>query len=477
MKNKKFLEEISRWRLEAKEENNARYFYTLPAMKELEDGNVCYVIGRKGSGKTAIAEHLRGTRSHNFFIQSLSFKNFPFNELYKFEDKKFTTPSQYVTIWKYIIYSAICSMMAENERLDAEATVPLRHHFRLDFGRALAGTLTKLTDQSFGLNLFGIGGNIGGKTTHSQNEAPISNRVESLERIIDKYIDDSSYYIVFDELDEDYQDIFNIDRKSKYFDLLVGLFKAVHDIRGRFRSPHRIRPIVFLRDDIYDIILNNDKNKWDDLAINLKWTEDSIQPLMAFRISRAINENGQLLQFQDAYNTLFSTDTIRYGQNSRRRRTVLKHIFSKTLMRPRDVVSYLRECASIASERNEARITAEIIRDAEEAYSQRFRNELVDEIQSIMPYIPQVFDLLATMRKQIFTFSEFHQSYDNVKNDFKDALSFDEMCMVLFHFSVIGNQPSQMNARIFKYQRPGAKINFGEQGIVHLGLLKGLQIV
>ena len=41
-----------------------------------------------------------------------------------------------------------------------------------------------------------------------------------------KNIDESEYYIIFDELDEDYRDILNPDRKDGYFELLISLFKA-----------------------------------------------------------------------------------------------------------------------------------------------------------------------------------------------------------------------------------------------------------
>jgi hypothetical protein len=104
--NEQWLRSISRWKLEAADENSSRYFYKMPNVDEVENGELCYVIGRKGAGKTAIAEHLRDKVDYNVFVRSLSFKNFPFNDLYKLEDASYTSPSQYTTIWKFVIYSA-----------------------------------------------------------------------------------------------------------------------------------------------------------------------------------------------------------------------------------------------------------------------------------------------------------------------------------------------------------------------------------
>lgn len=471
-----FFREMSSWQLEAKEEDNVRYFYPLPEITELESGTKCYVIGRKGSGKTAIAQHLRENRNYKTFIRNLSFKNFPFNELYKLEDGKFTTPSQYTTIWKYIIYGAICSMMAENESIDRKISGPLGSYFGIDFDRALASNLSKLGELSFGLNIMGSGAEFGKTSSHTQNFTPWPERVDILEKIIDKYIDGSRYFILFDEIDEDYEDILNIDRKSKYFELLIGLFKATYDIRGKFRRPHSIRPIVFLRDDIYDIIQNNDKNKWDDLAVILKWTEDMLRNLIAFRISRAINMAGELLSFDDALSQTFESETIRYGKNTRSKRPIFRHILARTLMRPRDVVSYFRECAGISYRRQQDLITTDVVKEAEEPYSLRFRQELIDEIQSIMPSVPQILDALAALRKPIFSFPEFGEFYASVKKEISTTLEFEEVCKVLFHFSAIGNQPAQHNYQIFKYLHPNAKINVREYGMIHPGLRKSLQI-
>ena len=69
-------------------------------------GDYSLVIGRKGTGKTAIAEFIcraeskdLGTFKRDYQSQKLSFKNFPFNELYKLSDDRFTHPNQYITMY------------------------------------------------------------------------------------------------------------------------------------------------------------------------------------------------------------------------------------------------------------------------------------------------------------------------------------------------------------------------------------------
>jgi cold shock CspA family protein len=109
---KETINNISKlWRLEAKLEDS-KYFYNLPESDKILDGRKIFVIGRKGSGKSAICEHIINKSEYNLFSKKLSFKNFPFNELYSLENKKsYTEPNQYITLWKYLIYSTICQLM------------------------------------------------------------------------------------------------------------------------------------------------------------------------------------------------------------------------------------------------------------------------------------------------------------------------------------------------------------------------------
>ena len=52
----------STWHLEAKQENEDLFFY-IEEVNSIKNGEKCYVIGRKGMGKTAIAEYLGVSQS------------------------------------------------------------------------------------------------------------------------------------------------------------------------------------------------------------------------------------------------------------------------------------------------------------------------------------------------------------------------------------------------------------------------------
>lgn len=60
------LSEISeKWKLEAKQEDNMRYFFHVKEAAKVLSGEKFYVVGRKGSGKSAISQYILNLCNEN----------------------------------------------------------------------------------------------------------------------------------------------------------------------------------------------------------------------------------------------------------------------------------------------------------------------------------------------------------------------------------------------------------------------------
>ncbi len=70
--------------MDAKAEDNDRYFWHVREVDLIQRGDKYFVIGRKGPGKTAISEY------------------FLFNESHARTNTRYTAPNQFITIWKYL---------------------------------------------------------------------------------------------------------------------------------------------------------------------------------------------------------------------------------------------------------------------------------------------------------------------------------------------------------------------------------------
>lgn len=469
------IEEIANtWSIEAKKEDSQRYFFHTKEVSKIEEGKKSLVIGRKGSGKTAIGTYLEQKKEFNAFSVKLSFKNFPFQEVYKLDDQGFSTPYQYITLWKYVIYSHIARLMMQNENIDLELRNKLQEIYGDDSER-LSIKIKKWT--GVGFKFFGIGGDV--KFNLEDNNISWQDKVNILENIIKKNIDSAKYFIIFDELDEDYKNIVAHKLNGNYLSLLTSLFKAVEDVKSYFKSIPTILPVVFLRDDIYEILTANDKNKWKEEIIFIDWNINSIKKLLAFRISRTMDEDREsILDFNVAWHQVFENQDVVYGNSNSKKSAIIDYIALGTHMRPRDFIEYIKTCAESLAETNHKKINSNTVKRNEEAFSNYLKRELEDEIYAILPNIHKIFSILAQFHRQTFKINDikdFYQNNSTYPELEKIEQNIEFVLTVLFHFSVIGNHPDP-NTRRFKYENKEATIEFGKSLCFHRGLFKSLKI-
>lgn len=464
------------WKLEAKLEDQ-KYFYHLQEVNSILNRDKYYIISRKGTGKSSISEYLLSLKKHDTFCEKLSFKNFPFNELYSLDNQKYTPPNQYITIWKYLIYSTVARLMVSNESIDFTLREELRKIYTPEPIRSLSRTINHWTSAEFGATVLGTGGTIKlsrEKTYHGESWIE---KVNALEDIILEYCDSSKYFIIFDELDEDYRGI-KLGEHESYNYLLTSLFKAVQDIRSTFKSTKlSICPIVFLRDDIYGLIKDADKNKWRDFKIEIEWSSEKIRKLLAYRISK---DAGCLheLTFNDAWDIIFSRNQIKLGS----RRPVLNsfdYITRSTHLRPRDFTRYIQACAEETINNNGYKISNQTIKFVDRAFSNYLKDEIVDEIYPLIPDIEEVFQVISNLRKWVFTTAEFKNEYlKYLRSKTVKEENVDYVLDTLFKFSVLGNQDKKRNELFyFKYLHTNMNLNRNENLVVHRGLFKALSII
>lgn len=467
------------WKLDARFEDSNKYFYNYNEVGLILDDKKCYVIGRKGSGKTAICEHILKTKEFNLFSEKLGFKNFPFNELYGLGNGKYTQPNQYITIWKYLIYSTVCRLMVSNENIDASVREMLEKLYPKNDLKQLARRITEWTSAEFGATVLGSGGSVKLSRQISDNKIPWIEKTDILEDIILEHCDDSKYYIVFDELDEDYRDVAGND-SVQYIALLTSLFKAVQDIKATFLGTNKhIMPIVFLRDDIYTLINDSDKNKWSDLKIELEWSKDRIKSLLAYRISKDYMDGLQQLSFNEAWETIFTRTPISYGSRQGKKTHSFDFIANSTHLRPRDFIRYIQCCCAETVTKGDAFITNGTIKYEDRAFSNYMKDEVKDEIFPLLPDIENIFQVLSNLRKWNFSVNEFIREYNKyvATGKIKEENT-DYVLDVLFNFSVIGNQDKHhKDIYYFKYQHTNMTYNKNENVVIHRGLFKALQIL
>lgn len=477
--NKINLLQIENWKLEAKLDDVERYFYKTDVVGDLVVGNRAYVIGRKGTGKTAIAQYLETLRSWDTFCIKLTFKNFPFNLLYNESDDAYAPPNQYITIWKFLILVSVLRLVKDDQAVSEDVRTSIAKLFPDDLESNLSAYVKRWTSGGFDLSILKVGVKLEAGQKVVKNETSFADRVDYLERYLEKVLSDNKYFVIFDELDEDYREMLSAKQNKKYTQLLTSLFKAVQDIRARYsRIKKKIYPIVFLRDDIYDVLQDPDRTKWSDLRLDINWNESSLKRLLAFRLSRAADPRAEGWSFDKAWTTAFALGGIGVGSQQRKPISIYSYISRSTLLRPRDFVRYLSLAAKRAREDQYHLIGPMQVKEVEQSFSSYLRSEFEDEIHGVIPNIKQLFDIFNILRKSTLSIEEFRKLYAEASPKFGvDSQDPDFVLKILFHFSVIGNQSKQKTFKVFRYNYPEAQLNFNESIVIHRGLYRAFQIL
>lgn len=471
---------VDNWKLDAMQEHEA-YFYNTSAVNELLTGKKCYVIGRKGIGKSAICQHIVTKKGYKHFATKLTFKDFPFNEMYKLEDKTYTSPNQYITLWKYLIYISVCRMMIGNNAITSSVREKLEKLFPESRLELLQYNLRTWTSSSFNLSILGCGGGWSGE--NEMGERP--NWIDCC-RILESFILDNAgtanYFVVFDELDESYSSVLTSDYKDKYIPLLTSLFKACQSVRSTFKSlPLNIRPVIFLRDDIYNQIYDSDKNKWSDFRIDLKWDTDTLKAMIAHRISVDCNIIGRPLLFDSAWSKLFSPNMLlSYGNKRRSKTDAFRYIERNTLLRPRDFISYITTASNLAITRQKNIISKDVITDVDKKYSDYLLSEIIDEVTPVLFDCKKILRIFSNTHKWNMTVEEFQKEFEQAIEDgeIEPQLSYIKTLETLFDFSIIGNEHRRQSGLFFfKYQDSSCNFNKRENIVLHRGLFKALQVI
>ncbi|WP_286780494.1 hypothetical protein [Enterobacter sp. 56-7] len=182
-------------------------------------------------------------------------------------------------------------------------------------------------------------------------------------------------YIVIDDLDKDW-----VDAKLTN-ELIMALFKTVHDLK-RVRN---LKVLVALRTNIFQHLdfgaaSGGQEEKFRSLVLPMNWTRQQLTDLIDQRIRVAS-------QRQDA--AVARVVEILPNPNARRG-NALEYLLDRTLLRPRDFISFVREC--LAQSEGKSQISWDSIHRAEIVYSENRLLALRDEWKTNYPGIDLVFE-------------------------------------------------------------------------------------
>ena len=395
------------------------------AVVSSRDDRRCFVVGRTGSGKSAVLqrlEELNPDRVIRISPEDLSLPYITNLQAIRYLDSlEINLDNFWVTLWKHVLlveiirhrYKVNSPAAKQNFLAHIRDRVKRDHAKRaaLDYLDEYEGRFWEEADQRVreitqkftekidaeaaaeakfgGVANVKVGGKEGFETSSEYTEE----RVDRFQRIVndtqlarlnkmisvldDEVLDRPQHYtyVVIDDLDRDWVD----ERIAN--DLIRCLFMTVIDLK---RVRH-LKVLVALRTNIFQELQfgrrgGGQEEKFRALVLMMKWTKADLEELLDERIR--VSASKVQLELEKISDLLPNANKSRGNP--------IDYMLDRTLLRPRDAISFVNECLS--SGVGNERLAWTDITSAEQSYSAKRLLALRDEWKQTYPDIDQVFE-------------------------------------------------------------------------------------
>lgn len=463
------------------------------------------VLGRKGAGKTAVFRYL--TENRNQFIKNedilvpLSFEdyNWKIHSLLVNENK--AESMLYKQSWRFIIFvecikafqlwfdkkgrRAPKEISVANKLLERVFDSPIPSIFQMVGRKLLSLSGLKLPKAGFDLedgDLDSInvdGGEITFDDVEKSNDLKraISENIENLIYHLEAALssldkDCPTVYVCFDRVDEAWDDVsFESSRR-----VIAGLVTACDSINAQYKD--HVRPILFLREDIFEELSINDSNKLrEDCGELLYWKRDSLFSMILRRVNYFAGMHGGA--------QITNIDAMFDRSEMRQRAKPSNYLLRRTMMRPRDLISFLNRIVETMKEKADdpfsstpvvfEKLECESVYAAEPGYSEWLKQELLDEWKVQKPIIGNLLSAIQNNGSTNITRDSLQEHLKKLGTEVSTPEVLSHL-RFLFDNSVIGLKLGSSTEWRFKCFYPSQGFVESDEYRVHEGLVRALNL-
>jgi hypothetical protein len=418
-----------------------------------------FLIGRTGSGKSAILEMIRQKKPDILRIINITEEDFAVQFLLSSPEVS-DIPTQYrqlafKTLWKYIvIINMLKSLYGSEFKWTNLIYGSNKNAYELlnRFGE-LSQNQKTFTDQVISflqqikeISFSGIGG--------LKTERGIAkNELYDLFKIIHdfekkslfEHLEKKYLYVLIDDLDK------NWTASQDNIDLIQCLFDCIIELGTRFYG--NVKFIVALRTDIFRQLNFHQTEKVRPYVTEINWYSSQLRRIIELRLTA---------YWKCSIDRALSRFPKRF-----RGEDFIEYLIQRTMRRPRDLINFVNLCINEANMKSASYISGESVHAAERRYS-RFRVEaLLDEWKFVYPQLEEWIDLFAGIRYTI--------NYNDLKSLFDhEARPIKEIIDILYEVGFLGYFSPKTGALNFSFISRG-KPGYDHKYRIHMAFYSYLE--
>ncbi|MHA7775828.1 P-loop ATPase, Sll1717 family [Roseibium sp. M-1] len=371
-----------------------KYYLQTDQFLRSSRGEVNLVVGRKGSGKTALFIRLRDTirSDKRNIVVDLKPESY---ELLKLKDEildKLAEGSKQHLItafWEYLILLEVSYKILEKDN---------KTHRNNHLTRGLYEDLNEvyhedqdIADGDFSERVMQLSNRVlarshdklrgKGETAKLSNaditEIVYSHDIRKLKDLLQDYLDHKqSVLILFDNLDKSWSTVGVDKADATTLRCLIDAGRKVE--RDMQRRGHAFRCIIFVRNDVYEHLMQNSPDYGKEMRVTLDWSDhDLLREMLRLRLLSEIDQVPEDAKFSEIW-SLISASHV-FGEESS------NFIIDRSLMRPRNVLKFFNHARGFAVNLRKEKIDQDDYLKGLKAYSQDLLIELDRELSDVYP--------------------------------------------------------------------------------------------
>lgn len=347
-------------------------------------GRKMLIIGRKGSGKSAICMQLAASGTQRIVLTPDDAVG---TEIRRFELRGLTGDTARSLAWRYIfaVHAARYLVTRAGGFRKPRTLRTLLRFLRAngelagqDLGGRLAPTVSRLQKTSLSLDAFGFKAGVDMDLAPGEGAAA-TRQLEIVERgVAGAFAElgqaDQPLLLLVDQLEQLWS------AEPEAHSMIIGLLLAAKHVTAYYHGA--MRCLVFLRSDIYDSLSFSDGDKFRGDELRLGWSADA---LLELALTRAQASADPELTRERLWTELFPD---RVGGES-----TTAFLLGRALPRPRDVIQYLNLTRDMAVQNGHDRIQETDVLLATRQFSEWKLKDLTQEYLVAYPYLGRLFPL------------------------------------------------------------------------------------
>lgn len=366
------------------------YFLETDQYQRTLRGEVNLVVGRKGTGKTALFSQVRNRirRDKKNIVVDLKPEGYQLIKLKEDVLKYLAQGARHhlvTAFWEYLLYLEVCYKVLEKDRIrhlrDHTLTNPYRElsasYFREseesqgDFSERLGALSDRISTAYLSTH-----GTAEGVTLTSGGVTGLVHRydISALKDRLSHYLSfKAGVWILFDNLDRGWSAHGLTTDDILVVRTLIDASRKVQ--RSMQKSGHDFHCVIFLRNDVYQLLMDESSDFGKEMRASLDWSDpDQLRELVRMRLAsnQAVPEDVEFDRIwrEICVSHLDGTESSQY-------------LIERSLMRPRNLLKIIAHCRGSAVNLHHEQIKEEDIRKGLAGYSTDLLIDIDQELTDI----------------------------------------------------------------------------------------------